>query len=374
MSITTSKTSQRLNRIALVSIALGVSALFLWMIRDFLMALLLSALLSGWCFPLYRRITERLGGREGWGAGVTVLSVFLVVIIPLFGFVAIVGFQAAELARSAGPWLERTMENRAGLEQIKNEPLVAALEPYQKQIMGKLGSMAGSVGSMVVGAMSVVAQRTVELGLSLFVMLYAMFFFLRRGEALLERILFYLPLASPEEDQMVARFVSVTRATIKGTVMIGVLQGALAGLGFWVAGIKGVAVWATAMAVLSAIPPLGPMLIWGPTVIYLAASGRWGVALGLLAWCVFVVSTIDNVLRPRLVGRDVQLPDLLILVSTLGGLIIFGPAGVIVGPIIAALFVTIWELYGTAFASNLPPREGFVDETPSALSPPPAEM
>lgn len=371
MSITPPKSPERLNRIALVWIAIGVSALFLWMIRDFLMALLLAAVLSGWCYPLYKRITERLGGREGWGAGVTVLLVFLVLIIPLAGFVTIVGFQALELVRDIRPWIEDAVANRAGFDDIKNTRLVSAVEPYQKQILEKVGSVAGNIGSMVVGAVTAAAQRTVDLALSLFVMLYAMFFFFLSGKALLERILFYLPLASPDEDQMVGRFVSVTRATIKGTVMIGVLQGALAGAGFWVAGIKGVAVWATAMAILSAIPPLGPALVWGPTVIYLAASGRWGAAAGLLAWCVVVVSAVDNLLRPRLVGRDTQLPDLLILISTLGGLIIFGPAGVIVGPIVAALFVTIWELYGVAFASYLPPREPLPPEgaVPQAESP-----
>lgn len=371
MSTTPQKSSERLSRLTLVAIAILVSALFLWMIRDFLMALLLAAVLSGWCYPLYRRMTERLGGHAGWGASLTVLSVFLVLIIPLLGFITIVGFQAMELARDARPWIEEAVKNRAALEEFKNTPLGTLVAPYETQILEKLGSVAGNAGSMVVAGVTAVAQRTVDLALALFVMLYAMFFFLLSGKSLLERILFYLPLASAAEDQMVGRFVSVTRATIKGTVMIGVLQGALAGLGFWVAGIKGVAVWATAMAILSAIPPLGPMLIWGPTVIFLAASGRWGTAAGLLAWCVLVVSAVDNVLRPRLVGRDTKLPDLLILISTLGGLIIFGPAGVIVGPIVAALFVTIWELYGTAFAAYLPPREALAPgaESPDKLVP-----
>lgn len=365
MSAAPHKSSERQNRIALVSIAILVSALFLWMIRDFLMALLLAAVLAGWCHPLYRLITARLGGRKGWGAGATVLSVFLVLIIPLLGFITIVGFQAMELAKGARPWLEDAVANRAGLDEIMNSRLGTLVAPYQTQVLERLGSIAGNAASMVMAGVSAAARSVVQLSLSLFVMLYAMFFFLLSGRSLLERILFYLPLASADEDQMVGRFVSVTRATIKGTVMIGMIQGALAGLGFWVAGIKGVAVWATVMAMLSAVPPLGPMLIWGPAVIFLAASGRWGMAAALLAWCVLVVSAVDNLLRPRLVGRDTQLPDLLILISTLGGLIIFGPAGVIVGPIVAALFVTIWDLYGAALASYLPPREALAPGAPS---------
>lgn len=363
MSKITAPSQERIHRIVLVALALGVSVLFLWMIRDFLMALLLAALFTSFCFPVYERITRGLRGRRGWGAGVTVLLVFLVIIIPLLGFIALVGFQTVELVDAARPWIENAIENRGGLDDLKDTRLLSLVEPYREQILEKLGGMAGNAGSVVVDAVTGVAQRTAEFSISLFVMLYAMVFFLMHGKALLERILFYLPLASEEEDQMVVRFVSVTRATIKGVVVIGALQGALGGLGFWAAGIKGVAVWATAMAILSAIPPLGTMLVWGPAVIYLAASGKWGVALGLLAWCSVVVSTVDNVVRPRVVGRDAQLPDLLILVSTLGGLIIFGAPGVIVGPIVAALFVTIWDLYGAAFSRLLPKRPVPVPET-----------
>ncbi len=321
------------------------------------MALLLAAVFSGWCYPPYQRLTERLGGRKTLAASATVFLVFLVVIIPLLGFLTLVGFQAVELARDARPWIEQTIANGADFDEMGDARLMEVVAPYRQQIQEKLGSLVSDAGSLVIKAVTAAAQRTVEFFLALFVMLYAMFFFLMNGRTLLERILYYLPLPSGEEDQLVARFVSVTRATIKGTLMIGALQGALAGLGFWVVGIKGVAVWATAMAILSAIPPLGPMIIWGPAVLYLAASGHWWACAGLLAWCALVVSTVDNVLRPRLVGRDTKLPDLLVLISTLGGLMVFGPPGVIVGPIIAALFVTVWELYGAAFANVLPPRE-----------------
>lgn len=374
MSTTDPKSTEPLQRFTLVAIALGVSALFLWMIRDFLMALLLAALFSSFCFPVYERITRRLGDRQSWGAGITVLIVFLVLIIPLLGFIALVGFQAVELARDARPWIEKLIENRAGLDDV---PMLAFVEPYQKQILEKAGSMAGNVGSVVIAVVTAAAQRTAGLAVSLFVMLYAMFFFLTKGKMLLERMLFYLPLASADEDQMVKRFVSVTRATIKGTVIIGVVQGTLGGLGFWVAGIKGVAVWGTAMAILSAIPAVGPLLVWAPAVIYLAASGEWGKAVGLFAWCSVVVGLADNVLRPILVGRDTRLPDLLILISTLGGLLIFGTPGLIVGPLVAALFVTIWEIYGSAFADLLPSRAALAAEStehkPDPTAPDPLE-
>jgi len=203
----------------------------------------------------------------------------------------------------------------------------------------------------------------------LFVTLYSMFFFLIDGRAILRKILYYLPLPPEDENQMLDRFVSVTRATVKGTLVVGIVQGALAGGAFAVCGIKGAAFWGTVMAVLSVLPGVGTALVWIPGVIYLAIVDRYTAAIGLFAWCAAVVGTIDNVLRPFLVGKDTKMSDLLILLSTLGGIVLFGFTGFVIGPLIAALFVTAWDLYGIAFADLLPEP----DPVPSVVPPPVAE-
>ncbi len=358
---------ERMHRAVLVLMALLISALFLWMIKEFLLALLLAAILSGWSYPLYEKIRARVGQRPVLGSALTVLVMFLLVIIPLIGFFIIVGVQTLELAREARPWVIEQLEKTSQLnETVTQTRLWGLIEPYRDDILAKVGTLASEAGTLAIAAVSAAARSTVQFFFMLFVMLYAMFFFLIDGRTALEKILFYLPLPTSEEDRMIGRFVSVARATIKGTVVIGAAQGALAGLGFWVVGIEGAAVWATIMAVLSAIPGLGPMLVWVPAVIYLAAAGSWAKALGLFAWCALVVGTVDNVLRPRLVGQDTQLPDLLILLSTLGGLVLFGATGIIVGPIVAALFVTVWDLYGAAFADVLPARGPLPDTLPAA--------
>ena len=167
---------------------------------------------------------------------------------------------------------------------------------------------------------------------------------------------------------------SVTRATIKGTLVIGIIQGALAGIGFWAAGIDGAAFWGTIMAILSIVPGVGAALIWIPGVIYLFLIGQTLPAMLLAAWCAAVVGTVDNILRPMLVGKDAKMPDLLILVGTLGGLFLFGPIGFIVGPIVCGLFLTVWEIYGTTFKDILPPvrslASGEVKDTSAALTVP----
>jgi len=185
--------------------------------------------------------------------------------------------------------------------------------------------------------------------------MYSMYFFLKDGRKVLDKMMYYLPLEPKDETRLVRQFVSVSRATIKGTLVIGLIQGVLGGLAFAALGLEGAAFWGTVMAVLSTIPGLGHGLVWVPAAIYLAALERWGAAIGLFVWGAAVIGSIDNFLRPWLVGKDTELPDLLILVSTLGGLLLFGAVGFVVGPIVAALFVTVWDLYGTTFQDVLPP-------------------
>jgi len=240
---------------------------------------------------------------------------------------------------------------------IEKLPFSDTIRPYQELIAQKLGELAGSVGQFVVAHLATITRGTVTFLFLLFVMLYAMFFFLKDGGRVLKKILYYLPLSSRDENRMLERFVSVSRAVVKGTFLIGIVQGGLSGLSFAVAGLPAAAFWGTVMVVLSIIPGIGAALVWIPAVVYLLATGPAVAAVGLLLWNALVVGTVDNLMRPWLVGRDTQMPDLLILLGTLGGIVLFGAAGVIIGPIVAALFITVWELYGEAFRSILPEAE-----------------
>jgi predicted PurR-regulated permease PerM len=152
---------------------------------------------------------------------------------------------------------------------------------------------------------------------------------------------------------MLGKFVSVARATLKGTILIGVAQGLLGGLAFWAAGIDGAIFWGTVMTVMSIIPGIGSALIWGPAAVILMTTGEVWRGIVLAGFGGLVIGSVDNLLRPLLVGRDTQMHELLIFFSTLGGLLLFGVMGFIIGPILAALFVTVWEMFGTAFRSSL---------------------
>jgi predicted PurR-regulated permease PerM len=153
---------------------------------------------------------------------------------------------------------------------------------------------------------------------------------------------------------MLRKFTSVTQAMVVGTLLIGILQGALAGTAFAIAGVPNAVFWGTVMAVLSIIPGVGSALVWVPASIILIVQGSFGAGLGLLLFCMLVVGSVDNLLRPVLVGKHTDMHELMIFFGTLGGLFTFGMAGLLIGPLIASLFITIWEIYGEAFKDSLP--------------------
>lgn len=346
---------ERAGKIVLLAVAVVISLLFLAMIRSFLVALLLAAVFSAMTRPMYDWLVERLRGRRRTSAILTILFVLLVLIIPLGAFLGIVVAQAITVSESVGPWIERQVATPDLFDSLLARiPQLEWLAPYQDVIVARAGQLAGAAGSFLVNSMAALTRGTAAFLLDLFVMLYAMFFFLLTGKEILRRMLYYLPLEPDDEARMIDKFVSVTRATIKGSLVIGVVQGGLAGAGFAVAGIPSAAFWGTVMAVLSIIPAVGSGLVWVPAVIWLFASGQAVPAIGLGLWCLAVVGSVDNFLRPWLIGKDTKMSDLLVLISTLGGLYLFGAVGFILGPIVAALFVTVWDIYGRLFRDYLP--------------------
>lgn len=350
----------RFRKIFLILLTLGISILFIRLIKDFLIAVLLAAIMSGLFHPLYRRLVRAFRGRPMLASAATVLIVLFVIVIPITAFLGVVAAQGVQLSRAVQPWVESQIAGGFAFDRIIERfpiltGLLERLAPYESQIIGKLGELVGNVGTLVVRLLASAARGTAIFFLMLFLMLYAMFFFLIDGKKTLNDVLYYMPLTSAEEGRMVGKFLSVARATIKGTFIIGIVQGGLAGAALFVAGINGAAFWTALMIVLSIIPGLGTALVWAPAVIYLFAIGHTVAAVGLLIWCLAVVGTVDNLLRPWLVGRDAKMSDLLILLTTLGGLTFFGATGFIIGPIIGALFVTVWDIYGQAFKDLLPP-------------------
>jgi predicted PurR-regulated permease PerM len=349
----------RLQRVFLVVIVLAISGLFLLIVGPFLMPVFLAAIVSGLVYPLHQKLVARLRGRDQLAATTTLVLTLLVIVVPLTLFAGIVTTQALDVSRSVETYLEGEFSGPQPFQGVIDRfPILARLEPYRDQVIERGGEIATVVGGFIVDVLAAAGRGTVSFLLSLFVMLYSMFFFLRDGPAMLDRILYLIPMSSESEDKMVARFSSVTRATIKGTLIIGLVQGSLAGAALWIAGVPEVAFWTTVMVVLSVIPAVGTALVWIPAALYIAASGQVLTAALVATWCALVVGSADNFLRPMLVGRDTEMSDLMVLLSTMGGLLLFGAPGIFVGPIVAALFLTAWDIYAVEFKELLPTRDG----------------
>lgn len=349
----------------LLLLVVAISAGFLLLIRDFLLTILLAAIFAGLGYPLYRRLVVVLRGRRPLAAGLTLLVGLVLVVGPLLTVAGVVVAEAIRVSENVRPRIEELLSQPVVLDQyLEGLPGYDRIAPYREQILVKAGELVGGLGGFLVQSLSDTTRGTVAFFFQFFLLLYTLFFFLMDGNVMLSRALTFLPLREAEKSLMLDKFVSVTRATVKGTLLIGVAQGVLAGLAFWVVGIDGAVFWGTVMVVLSVIPAVGAALVWVPAAIILAVTGAVGKAVGLALFCGLVVGSIDNVLRPRLVGQDTKLPDLLVLLSTLGGVAMFGMLGLIIGPVLAALFVTVWEIYGRMFASVLPAAPGRDDEPP----------
>lgn len=340
----------------LLAVTAGVTVLFIVMVWDFLVTMLLAAILAGMSQPAYRAFLRWARGRRTVASVLTLSFFSLVVLIPATALTSVVAAQAVQLTKTVTPFVRGLLEDPHAITQFLRElPFYEQLLPFRDDLVAKVGEVVEGLGGVALFAVSGATKGTFSFFLQTFILLYAMFFFLKDGHAVLERVLYYLPLPDEDEERLIERFVSVARATLKGTIIIGILQGSLAGMALGLAGIPNWVFWGAVMAVLSVIPGVGSGLVWVPAVIYLIASGEVLVGAVVAGFCAGVVGSVDNVLRPMLVGNDAKMHDLLILLGTLGGLLLFGVPGVMIGPIVAALFVTVWEIYGEAFSDLLPP-------------------
>jgi len=347
-------TETRFRQAFLLLLVTAISAAFVAMIRVFLLTIVLAAIFTALSYPVYQWLLRRLGGRAPLAAIATLVLLLTLVMAPLLAVLGAAATEALRVTETMGPRLQRLVDQPGEIDRwLQALPGYDRIEPYRAQILTKAGELVGSTSAFLFAALSATTRATAVFIFHFFVLLYTMFFFLTGGPGLLRGILAYLPLTEADKQRMLEKFVSVTRATLKGTILIGAAQGTLGGLAFWALGVDGAIFWGTVMTVLSIIPGVGGALIWVPTAIVLIATGQIWRGIVLVLFCGLVVGSIDNLLRPRLVGQDTKMHELLIFFSTLGGLLLFGVMGFILGPLLAALFVTAWEMFGTAFRSAL---------------------
>jgi predicted PurR-regulated permease PerM len=238
-----------------------------------------------------------------------------------------------------------------------------------QNLRGRISEFALVAGQWLAGNALQIGQNAVQFFVGTSLMLYLLFFFLRDGHRVVERLVRILPLGDRRERHLFQRFAEVVRATVKGTFVIAAVQGAIGGVAFWSVGIRGAVLWGVVMAGASLIPVVGAALVWVPAAVFLVSMGELVKGLILVAVGVVGIGLTDNLLRPVLVGRDTDMPDYLVLLATLGGLALFGITGLVIGPLIAALFITLWEMFEQTYGDREAERAGS-----TAARVPPAEQ
>ena len=328
---------------------------FFGLIRDFWQPLFWAAVLATLFYPTRKRLERALSGYSILASVLTLLLILLVVIAPLF----LIGLA---VSREATGLYERISSGEIDLQALvqRVENFLPRATNYLEQQFGiELDQLRENLSGAAVTASQFVASRAVAIGqdalrfsVLFFLMLYVLFFFLRDGEDFVDALIRALPLGDERERRLFAKFAQVARATIKGTLVVAFIQGALGGLLFWILGIAAPVFWGVIMTVLSLLPAIGSALIWGPAAIILLATGEIVKGLVLIAAGTVLIGLVDNLLRPLLVGRETQMPDFLILLATLGGLAVYGLSGFVIGPIVAAFFLVVWEMFAEDYAED----------------------
>jgi predicted PurR-regulated permease PerM len=329
-----------------------VTIAFIWIMLPFYGAVFWAVILGIIFAPLQRRLLAKFGWKRNVTSLCTLMICLIIAILPVIIISALMVQEGATLYKSVESGQLDIAKYLAEFKILLPTPVQHLLD---RMGMGDFNGLRDKISKGAMQGSQYLAtqafsfgQGTFDFVVSFFIMLYLLFFFLRDGQDLVRKIRIAFPLAEPQKRRLQLKFTRVVRATVKGNVVVAITQGALGGLIFWILDIPSALLWAVLMAFLSLLPAVGAGIVWAPVAAYFLLSGMvWqGVVLGLFG--VFVIGLVDNVLRPILVGKDTRMPDYLILISTLGGMAVFGLNGFVIGPMIAALFMSTWGLFTSA--------------------------
>ena len=331
---------------AFLVLVLLTSGAFLWIVRGFLMPVFWAVVLAVLFRPVFKRWLRLVRGRPSIAAFLTTLTVILVILVPA-------GLLVTEVTRQALGLYRRIASGEVDLHAPIDfiERSIPAVTDLLAGYGVEVESLRESIENAAVTASQYVATQALAVGQGMLMFtlffaltIYFLFFFVRDWERILDGVVRALPLGDERERRLFAKFAEVARATMKGTLVVAAVQGAIGGVLFTIVGIEAAVFWGVVMAACSLVPVIGPALVWGPAAFVLIATGSLWQGIVVIAGGLLVIGLADNVLRPILVGHEVKMPDYLVLLSTLGGLAVFGIAGVVIGPLVAALFLVVWEM------------------------------
>lgn len=343
----------RLENTAFLGLLLLATLAFLWMLRPFFDDIFWSVVIGLLFMPL-RQWLQRRGLGANAASLCTVLVSLAFIILPAGYLLYTCLTELAQLYTR----LSGNADEIGRMVDKLRQALPAAIEWLEKFGYGP-DKIKAAASSAAVTASGYLARQTMAIGggtvnwfVDLAIVLYLSFFLLRDGERIRLLLIRALPFGDHREELLFARFALMLRATVRGTLLVAVVQGTLGGIIFAVLGLRAPVLWGVIMTLLSLIPVVGAAVVWLPAAIYLLLTGEVVSGVVLMLYGVCVIGLADNALRPILVGRDTKLPDFMVLLSTLGGFALFGLDGFITGPVLAVLFVTLWQIFMEEFPSG----------------------
>ncbi|MGY2733932.1 AI-2E family transporter [Sphingomonas sp. UYP23] len=343
----------------LVVLVVGATLAFVWLVAPFFGAILWAVIAAILFEPLNARLLRAVPHRRGVAAAATLLVIVMVVVVPAILLASALLRQATtfytHVRRGEIDFGRVFVETQARLPGWARDWLADIGLGDVAGLRSRLGQGVANSFQLLLGQVLSIGQGTFGFFLALGVMLYLTFFLLRDGHALAARVERAIPLTLDQRAVLVAKFVTVIRATIKGSLIIAILQGTTGGIVFWAIGVPGALLWGVAMGVFSLFPAIGTGLIWVPMTAYLLARGAIWQGSVLFLCGFFIISSVDNVVRPILVGRDARMPDYVVLIATLGGFELMGFNGFVIGPVIAAVFMAAWGIVGDTQARSQTP-------------------
>lgn len=330
-----------------------ITAGFLYLIKPFFYPLFWAAVIAGIFYPVFSRINKKIN-YPNLSSLATIGVILIIIILPVAILSSLVLKETLDLYGSIsdnqGPIVSTI---KSIFEWIKNNPVTEKLNINEQQVTQELTNFAKNTTDFIFTAAKNITQNSLTFLIMFIIMIYALFFFLKDGEKMLKKLAHISPLGENHEIIMYKKFTSTARAVLKGTLIVGGIQGILTGMLFYITGIEGSLILGIITALFSIIPGFGSYIIWFPAALIMLILGNTWEGVLILMIGALLISTIDNFLRPILVGKDTQMHPLLILSSTLGGLVVFGISGFIIGPIITALLLSLWEMYEQYFHQEL---------------------
>lgn len=326
-----------------------VTVAFFWLLLPFYGAVFWAVILAIVFQPLQRELEWRLGPRSNLAA---ILSVLVCIVIAIIPTALIVGALISEGAQVVAKVQSGAYDPSAIVTELHDSLPTWSRDALERIGIGNFEALRDRLLDLLRQASQTIAARALNIGqdtlrffVSAGIMLYVLFFLFRDGRGIARNIRASMPLSQSYSQQLIARFAAVVRATVKGNIVIALIQGTIGGVAFWALGIKGALLWGALMTFLSLLPAVGAALVWVPGAAFLILSGQVFKGIILILIGTLVIGLVDNLLRPVLVGKDTRLPDYVVLVSTLGGLSLFGINGFVIGPLIAALFIAAWTIF-----------------------------